>query len=132
MSAENFTGIVKFNCNKNNKNMIIYTIIERQCPENYKSLEHFKKNHDLINLKWTKNIKKANIIAHKKEEIYPTKHGIIMIDYTNLDPLEFKIMYHNELKELITTQTVIYGIYKYLLYLIYIIFMLKLLSNLYY
>jgi hypothetical protein len=132
MGSDTFTGIVKFNCNKNNKNVTIYTIIERQCPENYKSLDHFKKCHELSNLKWTKKLTKATHIAKKKEENSPTHHGIITIDYTYFEPLEFQIMYSNQFKQLITTQTIIYSTYNYIIYLIYIVFMLKLLSNLYY
>ena len=131
MGSDTFTGIVKFNCNKNNKNMIIYTIIERQCPENYKSLDHFKKYHNLSNLKWTKKLIKAQEIAKKKEANSITQLGIIYIDYTNLEPIEITIMYSNELKQLTMIQIIISSIYNYLLYLIYIIFMLKLLSNLY-
>ena len=132
MGSDTFTGIVKFRCNKNNKHITIYTIIERQCPENYKSLDHFKKFHDLSNLKWTKKINKVKQSAKKKEDNSPTHHGIITIDYTHFEPLEFQIMYSNQFKQLVTTQTVIYSIYNYLLHLIYIVFMLKLLSNLYY
>ena len=132
MGSDTFIGIVKFNCNKNNKHITIYTIVERQCPENYKSLEHFKKYHELSNLKWSKKLNKIIQIAKKKEESCPTQHGIITIDYTNCEALEFQIMYSNQFKQLITTQTVIYSIYNYLIYLIYLVFMLKLLSNLYY
>jgi hypothetical protein len=132
MGSDTFTGIVKFRCNKNNKHITIYTIIERQCPENYKSLDHFKKFHDLSNLKWTKKINKVKQSAKKKEDNSPTHHGIINIDYTNFEPLEFQIMYSNQFKQLVTTQTVIYNTYNYIIYLIYIVFMLKLLSNLYY
>jgi hypothetical protein len=132
MGADTFTGIVKFNCNKNNKHSIIYTVIERQGPENYKSLDHFKKYHDLSNLKWSKNLSKIQNSVKKKEEKSPSTHGIITIDYTNLEPLEFQIMYSNQFKQLVTTQSVIYSTYNYILYLIYIVFMLKLLNNLYY
>jgi hypothetical protein len=41
-------------------------------------------------------------------------------------------MYSNELKQLVTTQTLISGLFNYVLYIIYIMFMIKLLSNLYY
>ena len=132
MGSDTFTGIVKFNCNKNNKHITIYTIIERQCPENYKSLDHFKKFHELNNLKWTKKLNKVQQSAKKKEENSPTYHGIITIDYTHFEPLEFQIMYSNQFKQLVTTQSVIYSTYNYILYLIYIVFMLKLLNNLYY
>jgi hypothetical protein len=132
MGSDTFTGIVKFSCNKNNKNITIYTIIERQCPENYKSLDHFKQWHELNNLKWTKKLTKVKKSAKQKEENSPTYHGIITIDYTNFEPLEFQIMYSNQYKQLITTQTIIYSIYNYLIYLIYLIFMIKLLHNLYY
>ena len=132
MGADTFTGIVKFNCNKNNENIIIYTIIERQCPENYKSLDHFKKYHELSNLKWTEKFNKVQKSAEKKEKYTPTQHGIVTIDYTNLEPLEFQIMYSKQFKQIISTQTVICGIYNYIIYIIYIVFMIKLLSNLYY
>jgi hypothetical protein len=132
MGSDNFTGIVKFNCIRYNKHMFIYSIIEKQCPKNYTSLEHFKKNHDLNNIKWTTKLEKVKELAKKKEELSPTHHGIITIDYTNAEPLVMSFMYGNELKQITTTHIIICSIYKYLLYFIYIIFMLKLLSNLYY
>ena len=132
MGADNFTGIVKFNCIKNNKYITKYTIIQSQCPNNYKSLDHFKNLYDLNKLKWVKTHIKAQEMADKSEEIYTTQHGIIYIDYTHMEPLELKLMYSSELKQLTTTQTLISGIFNYCLYLLYLIFMLKLLSNLYY
>ena len=132
MGADNFTGIVKFNCIKKNKYINIYTIIQSQSPNNYKSLDHFKKFYDLNKLKWCKTVIKAQEIAAKHEDMYSTQHGIIHIDYTNTESLEFKLMYSNELKQITTTQNVISGVFNYFLYLIYIIFMLKLLHNLYY
>jgi hypothetical protein len=132
MGADNFTGIVKFNCIKNNKYITKYTIIQSQSPNNYKSLEHFKKLYELNKLQWYKTLIKAQEIADTNEEIYTTEHGVIYIDYTNTEPLEIKLMYSTELKQLITTHTLINGIFNYILYIIYIIFMLKLLSNLYY
>ncbi len=132
MGSDTFTGIVKFNCIRYNKHTIVYSVIKRQCPENYSLLDHFKKNHDLNNLKWTTKLVKAHEIAKKKEELSPTHHGIITIDYTNAEPLEITIMYSHELKQITTTQTILSSIYNYLVYFIYVIFMLKLLSNLYY
>ena len=132
MGSDTFTGIVKFNCNKNNRHITIYTIIERQCPENYKSLDHFKKCHDLCNLKWTKKFNKVHKSAQIKEANSPTHHGIVTIDYTNAEPIEIKIMYSNELKKLTTINTIIQFVYTFVPFLIYIIFMLKMLSNLYY
>ena len=81
--------------------------MKRQCPENYKSLDHFKQWHELNNLKWTKKLTKVKKSAKQKEENSPTYHGIITIDYTNFEPLEFQIMYSNQYKQLITTQTII-------------------------
>jgi hypothetical protein len=132
MGADNFTGIVKFNCIKKHKYITKYTIIQSQSPNNYKSLDHFKKIYDLNTLTWYKTHLKAKEMADKNEEIYTTHHGIIYIDYTHLEPIEMKLMYSNELKQLTTTQNVISGVFNYSLYVIYIIFMLKLLSNLYY
>lgn len=132
MGADNFTGIVKFNCIKNNKYITIYTIIQSQCPNNYKSLDHFKKLYDLNKLKWIKTHLKAQEMADINEEMYTTHHGIIYIDYTHMEPLELKLMYSNELKQITTTQNVIAGLFNYLLYFIYLVFMLKLLHNLYY
>ena len=103
-----------------------------ESPNNYKSLDHFKKFYDLNKLKWCKTVIKAQEIAVKHEDMYSTQHGIIHIDYTNTESLEFKLMYSNELKQITTTQNVISGVFNYFLYLIYIIFMLKLLHNLYY
>ena len=131
MGSDTFTAIVKFNCNKN-KHIFIYTVIERQCPDNYKSLDHFKKYHDLNNLQWTKKLSKAQYIADKREAYSPTHHGIITIDYTNAEPIEIKIMYSNELKTLTIIQSIIYSIYTFVPFLIYIIFMMKMISNLYY
>ena len=132
MGADTFTGIVKFNCIRYNKHMPIYSIIVGQCPENYSSLEHFKKCHDLKNLKWTTKLSKAKENAKEKETLSYTQHHVITIDYTNSEPLVMTVMYDNNLKQLITIQTIICSIYNYLLYIIYIIFMLKLLNNLYY
>ena len=132
MVSDTFTGIVKFNSINHNKHIFIYTVIERQCPENYISLDHFKKYHDLNNLEWTKKFIKAQHNAEKREVNSPTHHGIITIDYTNSEPIEMKIMYTNDLKKLTTIQNVIQSIYNFLPFLIYIIFMVKLISNLYY
>ena len=132
MGADNFTGIVKFNCIKKNKYITKYTIIQSQSPNNYKSLDHFKQFYDLNKLTWYKTHSKAQEIADKNEEIYTTQHGIIYIDYTHMEPLEIKLMYSNELRQLITTQTLISGLFNYFLYLLYLIFMIKMISNLYY
>ena len=132
MGADNFTGIVKFNCIKKNKYITKYTIIQSQSPNNYKSLDHFKKYYDLNTLTWYKTHLKAQEIANKNEEIYTTQHGIIYIDYTHMEPLELKLMYSNDLKQIIITQNIISGVFNYILYILYLIFMLKLLSNLYY
>ena len=132
MGADNFTGIVKFNFIKKNKYVTKYTIIQSQSPNNYKSLDHFKKFYDLNKLTWYKTISNAQEIADINEKIYTTQHGIIYIDYTHMEPIELKLMYSNELKQLVTTQTLISGLFNYVLYIIYIMFMLKLLSNLYY
>jgi len=132
MGAENFTGIVKFNCIKKNKYINLYTIIQAQYPNNYKSLDHFKLFYDLDKLQWYKTLIKAQEIADKNEEIYTTKHGIIYIDYTHTEPLEYKLMYSSELKEATTISKLIDAIFNYFLYLIYILFMLKLLHNLFY
>ena len=132
MGADNFTGIVKFNCIKKNKYITKYTIIQSQSPNNYKSLDHFKKCYDLNTLTWYKTHLKAQEIANKNEEIYTTQHGIIYIDYTHMEPLEYKLMYSNDLKQIVITQNVISGLFNYILYILYLIFMLKLLSNLYY
>ena len=132
MGADNFTGIVKFNCIKNNKYITKYTIIQSQSPNNYKSLDHFKKVYDLNTLKWVKTQLKAQEIANKHEEMYTTQHGIIYIDYTHMEPLEYKLMYSNDLKQIVITQNVISGVFNYILYILYLIFMVKLLSNLYY
>ena len=106
MGADDFTAVVKFNCIRNNKHIYIYTVIERQCPKNYINLDHFKKYHDLNNVKWTKTLIKAQNIAYKIEENNPTKHGMITIDYTNAIPIEMKIMYSNDLQQLTTIQTI--------------------------
>ena len=132
MGADNFTGIVKFNCIKKNNYITKYTIIQSQSPNNYKSLDHFKKYYDLNTLTWYKTHLKAQEIANKNEEIYTTQHGIIYIDYTHMEPLELKLMYSNDLKQIIITQNIISGVFNYILYILYLIFMLKLLSNLYY
>ena len=131
MGSDDFTGIVKFNCIKYNKHITIYSVIQAQCPTNYKSLDHFKKYYDLNTLTWNKKIITAQEIADKNEENYTTQHGIIYIDYTNTEPLEFKLMYSTELKQLITTQNVISSIFNYFLYLLYLIFMIKMIHNLY-
>ena len=132
MGADTFTGIVKFNCIKKNKYINLYTIIQAQCPNNYKSLDHFKLFYDLNKLTWYKTLINAQEIAAKNEEIYTTKHGVIYIDYTNTEPLEYKVMYSSELKEATTISKLIDAIFNYFLYLIYILFMLKLLHNLFY
>ena len=132
MGADNFTGIVKFNCIKKNKYITKYTIIQSQSPNNYKSLDYFKKCYDLNTLTWYKTHLKAQEIANKNEEIYTTQHGIIYIDYTHMEPLEYKLMYSNDLKQIVITQNVISGVFNYILYILYLIFMVKLLSNLYY
>ena len=132
MGADNFTGIVKFNFIKKNKYVTKYTIIQSQSPNNYKSLDHFKKFYNLNKLTWYKTHIKAQEIADKNEQIYTTQHGIIYIDYTHMEPIELKLMYSTELKQLVTTQTLISGLFNYVLYIIYIMFMIKLLSNLYY
>ena len=132
MGSDNFTGIVIFNCIKNNNYINKYTIIQSQAPSNFKSLDHFKTHYDLNKLKWYKTLTKSKEIADKCEETYTTQHGIIYIDYTYSEPIESKLMYSNELKQLITTQTFISVVFNYFLYLLYLIFMLKLLSNLYY
>ena len=132
MGSDDFTGIVMFNCIKNNSYITKYTIIQSQCPNNYKSLDHFKTHYELNKLKWYKTLSKTKEIAYKSEETYTTKHGVLYIDYTYSEPLEIKIMYSNELKQIIKTQTLIECVFNYSLYLLYFIFMLKLLSNLYY
>ena len=99
---------------------------------NIDELYEKKKQYDLNKLTWYKTHSKAQEIADKNEEIYTTQHGIIYIDYTHMEPLEIKLMYSNELKQLITTQTLISGLFNYFLYLLYLIFMIKMISNLYY
>jgi len=133
MGADNFTGIITFNFIKRDKHFNKYTIIQSQCPKNYKSLDHFKAHYDLNNLKWCKTLEKAQQIAESKEELFTTHHGIVYIDYTNnFDPIEIKLIYSNEFKQLYKTNTIINGIFNYLLYITYLIFMLKLIHNLYY
>ena len=132
MGADTFTGIVKFNCIKKNKYINLYTIIQGQSPNNYKSLDHFKLFYDLNKLTWYKTLIKVQENAAKNEEIYTTKHGVIYIDYTNTEPLEYKLMYSSELKQSTIITKLIDAIFHYFLYLLYILFMLKLFHNLFY
>lgn len=132
MSSDTFTGIFIFNCIKNNTYSHKYTIIQSQCPNNYKLLEHFKKYHDLNNCKWFNTQEKAKDNAILTEQIYSTQRGIVLIDYTYTEPIEMKFMYSSEFNQLVRTQHTVSGIFTYFLHFLYLIFMCKLIHNLYY
>jgi hypothetical protein len=132
MSTDTFTGIFIFNCIKNNTHKCKYTIIQSQCPDNYKLLEHFKKYHDLNNCNWINSREKAKAFAILNEQTYSTQNGIVIIDYTHTEPIEMKIMYSSEFNQLISTKYTISSIFTYFLHFLYLIFMIKLIQNLYY
>jgi len=133
MGSDDFTGIVLFMFKKPQTTIYKYAIIKGQCPENYKkSIDEFKNIYDLNNLIWTTSKAKAYDIAIENENIYPTSHGIILIDYTNVEPIETKIMYASEYNYLNGIKNISYIGFNVILHTLYLLFIIKLYSNLYY
>ena len=133
MGADNFIGVVIFNFKKNNVLIRKYTIINGQCPENYLyCIEKFKEHFELNSLFWTTSKNKIYEIARDNQNLYPTSHGVITIDYTNEEPLENKIMYSSEYKHINGIKYGLYNGFNLILYILYLLFMYKMYSNLYY
>lgn len=133
MGSDDFTGIFKFIFKKNNETIYKYTIINGQCPDNYyNSIKHFKEHFELNNLLWTTSRTKIYQIADENEILYPTTHGIILIDYTKEEPLEIKIMYSSEYKHLNGIKNISYIGFNCIIHIVYILFIIKLYSNLFY
>ena len=133
MGSDTFTGIVSFIYKKHNTTTYKYAIINSQCPINYiKNLEHFKNIYDLNSLVWTTSKTKIYEIAYENENLYPTTHGIVSIDYTKDEPLEIKIMYSSEYKNLIVIKNVLSVGFNVILHIVYLVFIIKLYSNLFY
>ena len=134
MGADSFTGVVVCTFKRHNSTSTVYkyTIIEGQCPENYyKNIEKFKNIYDLNNLTWTTSKSKIYEIANGNELVYPTQHGIISLDYTREETLEYKIMYTSEYNKLITIKNILCVGFDFILNIIYLLFIIKLYMNLY-
>ena len=133
MGADNFTGIVSCLCKQGHITETRYTIIQAQCPKNYvESFEHFKSVYDPNELNWINSKTQIYETAKLNEELCPTQHGIVKINYTKEEILETKIMFSSEYKKLNGIKNAIYIIFNFTTYLIYLLFMIKLYSNLHY
>ena len=133
MDSEDFTGIVLFMFKKTQTTVYKYAIIRSQCPETYKkSIDKFKNIYDLNNLEWTTSKSKAYEIANENEKNHTTSHGIVLLDYTNIEPIETKIMYSSEYKYLNGIKNVSHIGFNIILHTLYLLFIIKLYSNLYY
>ena len=133
MGSDNFVGVVSFIYKRNSETIRKYTIINGQCPENYfNSIEKFKEHFDLNTLFWTTSKTKIYEIAKENENLYPTSHGVVTIDYTNEEPLETKIVYSSEYKHINGIKYILYNGFNIILHILYLLFMCKLYYNLYY
>ena len=133
MNQDTFTAVIKFVFKENYNTIIKYTVINNECPENYrKSIVNFKKNYDINTLIWLKSKIKAYEIANINESMYPTTHGIISIDYTKEETLESIIMYASEYKYLNGLKNALQLGFSFIIHVLYLLFIIKLYSNLYY
>jgi hypothetical protein len=133
MKEDTFTAVIKFVFKENYNTIIKYTIINNECPENYRrSIDNFKKNYDINTLLWLKTKIEAYEIANMNESMYPTTHGIISIDYTKEEPLECIIMYSSEYKYLNGLKNILSLGFSFIINVLYLLFIIKLYSNLYY
>ena len=130
MSQHTFTGIFSFTFIEGNS--IIYKHTTTQCtdPRKYKTLEKFKNEFDLNNLWWTTSIDAIYDSAKINENIRPTSHGIVKIDYTKEEYLTTKIMYVDDYKYLSAIKNILYYGYNFILTILYLAFFIKLYNSL--
>ena len=126
MSQHTFTGIFSFTFIEGNS--IIYKYTTTQCtdPRKYKTLEKFKNEFDLNNLWWTTSIDAIYDSAKINENIRPTSHGIVKIDYTKEEYLTTKIMYVDEYRYLLAIKNILCYGFNFILTILYLAFIIKL------
>lgn len=130
MAPHTYTGIFAFTFIEDNNIIYKYTSIQSTDPRKYKTIDKFKNEFDLNTLWWTPSIDEIYDVAKSNENIRPTYHGIIKMDYTKEEYLTTKIMYVDEYKYLIGIKNILYYGFHSIIAILYLAFLIKLYNSL--